>query len=106
MRKGTLEPEHQYLMRRLAEEEAAAERSVNARARQSHLEMARRYREACEKPEIPPGAGRPSLRSGAPISDLPPAGPGRPSLRSGAPISNLPPAGPKLERVKGIEPSS
>ena len=56
MKTGRSEPDREYLMRRTAEEETAAQRSLDARARQSHLEMARRYREACEEPDILPGA--------------------------------------------------
>lgn len=51
MKRGTLEQRPEYLIRRLTQEEAAAESATDSRARQSHLEMARRYRDACNEAE-------------------------------------------------------
>lgn len=46
MQPVSLELTQHFLMRRLAQEEAAARNASDPRARESHLELARRYREA------------------------------------------------------------
>ena len=48
MQPSRVEPNREYFLRRLAQEEAAAKGATNLRVRDSHLEMARRYRNACE----------------------------------------------------------
>jgi len=47
MQRAALELKQQFLMRRMAQEEAAARSAADPRARNSHLELARRYRDAC-----------------------------------------------------------
>ena len=48
MKRDPARANRQYLMRRLAQEEAAEKAASNPKARQSHREMAKRYREECE----------------------------------------------------------
>ena len=45
-----------YFIRRASEEQAAAERARDPRARQSHLDLAERYSDAARKGEIAPFA--------------------------------------------------
>jgi len=51
MESGPAEGKRQYFQRRLAQEEAAARNATDARVRNSHLEMARYYRDACDNLE-------------------------------------------------------
>lgn len=51
--RGSSETKGQFLRRRLGQEEAAATQAADERARESHLELARRYRNACG--DAPPG---------------------------------------------------
>jgi len=44
---GQSESNHEYLIRRATEEELAATGAVHPLAREAHLEMAKRYRDAC-----------------------------------------------------------
>ena len=43
-----LNTESQYFLRRAAEERAAADRSTDPRARQTHIDLAERYSEAAQ----------------------------------------------------------
>jgi hypothetical protein len=43
-----MESEREYLHRRASEEQAAAQRSESEKARELHLELATRYRDAAE----------------------------------------------------------
>ena len=54
MQRAALELTPQFLMRRIAQEEAAARIAADPRARNSHLELARRYRDACNAPAAAP----------------------------------------------------
>jgi hypothetical protein len=64
------ESDHDYFKRRAGEERAAAERTDQADARESHLELANRYEAAAAASlgmpvvQLRPGAGR-SIRDGA-----------------------------------------
>lgn len=54
-----MESESQYMSRRAQEEQEAADRAVNPKARDLHIELAGRYRDAAhgQKPPSTPDAG-------------------------------------------------
>ena len=62
MQRPALELRQQFLMRRLAQEEAAARIASSPRARESHLELARLYRDACNDLDAEPGELQPLAR--------------------------------------------
>jgi hypothetical protein len=62
MQRAALELTQHFLMRRLAQEEAAARSASNPRARDSHLELARLYRDACNDLDAAPGELEPLAR--------------------------------------------
>ena len=47
MRPASAKANREFFMRRLAQEEAAERAALNPRARKSHREMAKRYRDEC-----------------------------------------------------------
>ena len=49
-----MESQRDYLNRRALEEEAAARRASSNKARELHVELATRYREAADSDEPPP----------------------------------------------------
>ena len=49
-----MESQRAYLKRRALEEEAAAQRAATDKARELHVELATRYREAADSDEPPP----------------------------------------------------
>ena len=52
MRMGQQQSNSNYFSRRASEERAAAERALDPRARQSHIDLAERYSRAAEKSEM------------------------------------------------------
>ena len=59
-----MESESQYLSRRAQEEQEAAERAADPKARELHIELAGRYRDAAQgnrPPPVPDGPALPGL---------------------------------------------
>ena len=64
---GRMESEREYMRRRAAEEQAAAECAANEKARSLHRELAERYRDAAETRLKLISTERPELVHGLPM---------------------------------------